>query len=366
LKFSHKDVMPDLSMRHRFASLAALATVLSFTACREAKVAHYRVPKEKAPELPPGMSANPGGDMASTAVPTAQGAGLTWTAPADWKAKAASAMRRGSYDVKGADLSITAFPGDVGGELANLNRWRGQIQLPPLTADELPSATTTLKVGSLDFIVVDFAGTSAENPQRILGALVSFDDNTWFFKLMGPDAVVAAAKPAFLDFLQSVKTPAAGAAAPTDMASTAVPTAQGDGLTWTAPAHWETKASSAMRRGSYAVTGIDGASADMSITAFPGDVGGELANLNRWRGQILLPPLSESALSANTTTLKVGSLDFTVVDFTSTTSSAPERILGALVSFEGNTWFFKLKGPAQLVEANKSAFLQLLQSVKTP
>jgi hypothetical protein len=104
----------------------------------------------------------------------------------------------------------------------------------------------------------------------------------------------------------------------------------------------------------------------MSITAFPGDVGGELANLNRWRGQILLPPLSESALSANTTTLKVGSLDFTVVDFTSTTSSAPERILGALVSFEGNTWFFKLKGPAQLVEANKSAFLQLLQSVKTP
>ena len=205
-------------MRHRFASLAALATVLSFTACREAKVAHYRVPKEKAPELPPGMSANPGGDMASTAVPTAQGAGLTWTAPADWKPKPRSAMRKGSYAVPGpdgaeADCSVTAFPGDVGGELANLNRWRGQIDLPPLAAADVPAATTRLSHDGLDFVVVDFANPKAEKAQRILGALVAHDGATWFFKLLGSEAALGAQKDAFLHFLSTVK-PAAAAAQP--------------------------------------------------------------------------------------------------------------------------------------------------------
>jgi len=64
--------------------------------------------------------------MASTPVTTASGPGLTWTAPAHWKAKPGSAMRKGSYAIAGdggeADLAITAFPGDVGGDLAAISR----------------------------------------------------------------------------------------------------------------------------------------------------------------------------------------------------------------------------------------------------
>src|SRR4051812_22881438 len=112
--------------------------VAGLSGCRDAKVAYYRVPKEKVEEPPASASATPGHSMADTAVPTAQGADLTWTAPAAWKSKPAGAMRKGSFAVTGengetADLSITAFPGDVGGDLANINRWRGQIQLPPIT-----------------------------------------------------------------------------------------------------------------------------------------------------------------------------------------------------------------------------------------
>src|SRR5262245_59791460 len=128
-------------------ALAALALLLT-GACRKADVASYRVPKEKDPEMPAAKaSAQPpaapaGGTMANTAVPTAQGDGLAWTAPAHWQAKPASAMRKGSYAIAGdggaaADLSITAFPGDVGGEAANVNRWRGQVSLPPASASEL-------------------------------------------------------------------------------------------------------------------------------------------------------------------------------------------------------------------------------------
>jgi hypothetical protein len=193
-----------------------LALSLSLAACRPAKVESYRVPKEQDPEMPvaeappamaPGGATDAGaGTMAGTNVDVAAGPGLVWTAAADWQPKPASAMRKGSYAVPGeggaaADLSITAFPGDVGGELANLNRWRGQVQLPPLADADLAGAVTRFQENGLDFALVDFAG----GQQRILGAIVSFGGDTWFFKLMGPDAVVGGAKPAFREFLKTVK-----------------------------------------------------------------------------------------------------------------------------------------------------------------
>jgi hypothetical protein len=203
---------------NRFGFLIALA--LLFAACRDAKVSAYRVPKEKDPEMP-GMSADSAGapndsspasvgrDMAGMAVTAAHGDDLTWTAPTHWKVKPASAMRKGSYTVPGeggaeADLSITAFPGTVGGELANLNRWRGQLHLPPLAEVDLGGEVTRLEQNNLKFAIVDFVATG-ENPQRILGAMVPFGNATWFFKLMGPDGLVAKEKPAFLDFIKTVQ-----------------------------------------------------------------------------------------------------------------------------------------------------------------
>lgn len=206
-------------MRLRLAPLL-LASLALLAACRDAKVASYRVPKEQPEPLPPILTgevpaaSGAGAAMASTAVPTAAGTGLTWTAPDHWKPKPASAMRKGSYAVPGtggadADLSITAFPGDVGGELANINRWRGQLELPPLAEADLAAAVTRLDQNGLSFVVVDFANPQSAKSQRIVGALVPFDGATWFFKLMGPDALVAREKPVFLAFLQTVRPPAA-------------------------------------------------------------------------------------------------------------------------------------------------------------
>jgi hypothetical protein len=213
------------------ARILTLTATLLLAACGRDEVTSYRVPKEADPVLPPaasgpapeagagpmaggasggGMMAGP--TMANTAVPTAAGPSLVWSAPAAWRVKAASAMRKGSYAVSGpggadADLSITAFPGDVGGDLANVNRWRGQLQLPPLTAGALDAAVTRFQAHGLGFTVVELAAAGGANPQRILGAIVPVDGSTWFFKLMGPATVVAAAKPDFLEFLKSVQAP---------------------------------------------------------------------------------------------------------------------------------------------------------------
>ena len=122
-------------------------------------------------------------------------------------------MRKGSYAIKGegaeADMAITAFPGDVGGELANLNRWRGQIQLPPVGPAELEASVQHSDRNDLHLTVVDVAGTGA-TAQRILGAMVPYAGATWFFKISGPEALVAKEKTEFLAFLDTVK-PAAPA-----------------------------------------------------------------------------------------------------------------------------------------------------------
>lgn len=207
---------------YRFVVLLNLIAAFFLAGCREAKITSYRVPAEKPEPLPPILTgavdanaASPtspgaGASMANTAVPTANGESLTWTAPETWKTKPASAMRKGSYAVPGeagleADMSITAFPGDVGGELANFNRWRNQLELPPLNEAEMAEVVTRLDQNGLTFAVVEFVNHKGAKPQRIVGALVPYAGATWFFKLMGPEALVAREKPTFFAFLQTVK-----------------------------------------------------------------------------------------------------------------------------------------------------------------
>ena len=145
--------------------------------------------------------------MADTAVPTADGAELKWTAPAAFEPKPVSAMRKGSYRLKAAggeaDVSITAFPGATGGLEANLNRWRGQVGLAPLDPAQVTADALKFDANGLSFVVVDYQGSAG----HMLGAIVPFNGNSWFFKLTGPDATVVAAKPAFLEFLRTVKAP---------------------------------------------------------------------------------------------------------------------------------------------------------------
>jgi hypothetical protein len=364
-------------MPSRWLGALVLSLPLCFAGCRDSEVAAYRIPKEHDAAVPtPTPAAAPAG-MAKLAVAATDAGGLEWTAPAAWSAKPPSAMRKGSYTVGGeGDLAITAFPGDVGGDLANVNRWRGQLGLPPIAEAELPAAFTPVTANGLVMKVVDLTGGA----QRMLGAIVPQAGATWFFKLTGPEAVVAQAKPAYLEFLQTIRvapavasaspatgpvTPPAAAPAP-DMAGTPVIKADGPGLKWTAPALWQEKPATAMRKATYVLPGMGDASSELAITAFPGDVGGELANVNRWRGQLQLPPLTAAELPAAVTRTTANGLPVTVVDLTGGPAGAPVRLLGAIVPGKGDTWFFKLTGPADLVAAQKPAFLSFLQTLSAP
>ena len=330
----------------------------------------YRVDKDPDSNaaVPPAAGATPA-PAAAQAKP-----GLHWVAPPGWQAQKADGLRTASFLVPGADgtkadVSIVTFPGTGGDDLANINRWRGQLQLAPVTAAELPAQVQSVATAAGSMAVVDLSGTAGEAkaPVRLLGAWLRSPDRVWFFKLMGPGPLVATQRAAFTAFLQSV-TMTAGAveaaatpAAPAGMAGTIPPVADGPVLRWQVPAGWTAKAASAMRKGSYAAGG-----AEVAVTVFAGDVGGVLANVNRWRGQVGLDPVDDAALAGVTTSVEAThGLHFIVTDAASPAAGGP-RIVAALVPWQGRTWFFKLTGPGEAVAAAKPGFLTFLQTVEAP
>jgi hypothetical protein len=381
-------------MRPRLFLLCAAAALLA--SCRDESIATYRVPKDAPPPAVPAPA-------------TAGTSDITWILPAGWITQPdPSGMRKGSFLVVGtdgakADMSVTAFPGDVGGDLPNVNRWRGQVGLSPIDDAMLAQTVQTIDGPAGKFSFIELSGvTAAQKTVRMLGAWLQQPDRRWFFKLLGDDALVTAQHDAFFAFLKSVSfaavpavsgpvkaqstndlpkapfAPFAGGAvpdanaapAPAPADSSATPTlpdsAPQASLTWIAPADWQAKPLGAMRLGSYAVSS-DAGNADISIIAFPGEAGGLLPNINRWRGQLGLAPLAEADLASAATTLDgAGGLHFTVVDLSGQASGAPARMLGAILSFGGQTYFFKLTGPEALVAREKNAFLDFLKTVKAP
>lgn len=154
------------------------------------------------------LHAEPHGDphagMAAAPAPPAAESGSDnlpkWTVPSEWTQTAPGMMVLARYNVAGgkAQVTVSTAGGDL---LGNVNRWRGQISLPPISASQLPEVTSELAIPAGKATLVDLAGTE----QRMLTVIVPQPGQTWFYKLLGETAAVAASKDAFLQFAQSTQ-----------------------------------------------------------------------------------------------------------------------------------------------------------------
>jgi hypothetical protein len=63
--------------------------------------------------------------------------------------------------------------------------------------------------------------------------------------------------------------------------------AQTPAISLKAPPHWQRQPLAPIRKASFVVEEADGAKVDISVTSFPGESGGLLANINRWRGSLV-------------------------------------------------------------------------------
>jgi hypothetical protein len=136
----------------------------------------------------------------------------TWTIPPDWQRADPGVMLLakfsiGSGDAK-ADVNISQLAGEGGGLLANVNRWRHlQLGLEEVDQNGLEKLVSTFNANGNQASLVDFTGTDSKTgkPARLIGAIIPRNGETWFYKLMGDEQIVAQQKDAFTKFVQSAK-----------------------------------------------------------------------------------------------------------------------------------------------------------------
>jgi hypothetical protein len=129
---------------------------------------------------------------------------------------------------------------------------------------------------------------------------------------------------------------------------------------WNAPADWTTAPAGQFLVAKY---NIEGGKAAVNISSSAGDGGGLAANVNRWRKQLGLGELAGDEL-AKAVTKPSEQLALVEMSGTDARTGQPAVLVGALVFRPGQSWFYKLMGDAQVVAAQRDAFVKFVQEVK--
>ena len=132
----------------------------------------------------------------------------------------------------------------------------------------------------------------------------------------------------------------------------------------TIPNTWITSPANPMRKGSWSITQADGSKAEIAVTVFPGDVGGDTANVNRWRGQLGLEKISDDKIKSDQSSLTVGNLNGRVYHLIST--DGKKSTTAVILPKNNATWFFKLTGDTAIVNAEKASFLKMVTQTQLP
>ena len=395
-------------------------SVLTGVGCKEhEEIRAYDAPKASTAEA--ASSAKPA--MASSVTPAASARPAdpnapTWALPAGWKQiPGASSMRFATLSVseKNPELVLTVIPlSPPQPLLENINRWEGELGLPHTSADQVKNVVRTQDFGGAQGQIVDLAGPgpSPGGPKlRTLAAMVDRGRQVWFFKLKGPDELVAAQKENFDLFIKSVRfgapqsrlrdcgagvppAIAAETAAPQKRGSMDVPVAtliaapalalaqafvqaanlsvpaiqadEGEKITkYVAPKGWEEDKAPRMMRVMTFFVKEGGKQAEVSVLKLgAGNIGPLVANVNRWRAQVGAPPIAEIN-EKEIPKVTISGKEAYLFEFVGPNDKEPTKRMFITLGERGpDVYFFKIIGDAGLVAAQKDAFNQFLKSVE--
>jgi hypothetical protein len=291
--------------------------------------------------------------VASVTFPPDREGEPAWNLPEGWQQDAGGAQNRFatitiSNEKPSLEITVTAMPWRDGDEpeqlLMNLNRWRKQLSLPPIELVSIADAIRVVKAAAGRAIFVDLAGT------------LKADATQPPFAAMGADQPSAKDEPA----------PAAPKAEKSAPEKADVP-AQGNPdlpFTYTLPKGWQPS-----KPPVFAVAGFtfkkDSQQIEVSASPLGGRAGGLLSNVNRWRMQLKLAPIEESELNSLIKETKIDGKPAKIVQLVGPESAQPRTAITAAVAERDDaTWFFRMKGDADLAKDQQENFEKFIDSIK--
>ena len=299
---------------------------------------------------------------------------LAWNLPEGWENLPPTQFRTANFGIDGdpeLECYLTELGGDGGGLLANVNRWRGQMSLAPIGEAELAALPRRAFIGT-DAVVLDLEGAfagmggTARPGYRMIGLLAVRPTVSHFLKFTGPSEMVDAHLDAFDEVARSFRVEAASGSAdefqPPPRSTTRAPSS----LTWQVPEGWFESDPRPMRE----VTLVPESSprVECYVTVLGGDGGGVRANLDRWRGQMGQPDLTDAEFGALERVPMLGGKGLWIAidgDYAGMGGAEQQagRMLGAVAGFAGSTVFVKMVGPRDEVAAEEPRFLEFLSTL---
>ena len=250
---------------------------------------------------------------------------IDWTVPAGWRKGKGGGLRYATFYPAGKDrpLELTVFHFDkISPLIDNVERWcRTDLGRPAPRAAELAEFTSKFEAGDRVGIRVDMTGPGARKGKH-------------------PPMTAP-----------SVRSPRSGP----------ITFMTPEGWTRTGPRGGIVPVFESFR------AGADGQTAEVTVIPLRGRTGELLGNVNRWREQVGLGPITQAQLDKEPPeNIKVGDRSGQYFVFTGPAGRAPKRMLLVLLKNSEQTWYLKMVGPASVVGKNKSKFESFVQSVKFP
>lgn len=246
---------------------------------------------------------------------------IDWTLPQNWLRLPRREMRYATLVMDGEpplEISVTQLPmrRDMPTSeqvVANINRWRGQLSLPPIDDDDLTFATEKMIVADTPSFFMNIEGRPRPKPAAMTPPPQQQQAER-------TENRVAPKMPFF-------EKPDGWVEGGTGMATVAFQATDGN------------------------------AKIVITVTAAGGS---RVDNVNRWRGQIQLEPLPKDQVEASAKKVSVGPLTGEQFEM----SNGTRTIFGVIVEDRGLTWYIKLDGDPALAERERGHFEAFLKSLK--
>jgi hypothetical protein len=188
-----------------------LISMIFIASCRRDEPVSYQVPKPSA--TPPPKAQPMGSDAANQAIQAAHaataaqepaGLGFTADVPAGWKAvPSSSAMRKVSYAIDGTSIDFYAITLTMGDVPSNVNRWRGQVGLPPASAEEIAAGVQSFKVNGHKVSYTE--SYNQEGGRGIIAAIIDLAPKYWYFTAKGTVPELEASAADIQAFIKSIR-----------------------------------------------------------------------------------------------------------------------------------------------------------------